>query len=151
MEEENCIFCKFISGEQDKHDNIERPYNEEYPFISLFENEKIFCFLSSPNNIGESDINIIPIKHYEFVEDVPKEIISEMFYFSTQIAGILKSKFSASNILLNNGNNAEQWIPHVHIHVIPKNEEKENPWRNLSVDDFVKASNELKEDFKKIQ
>ncbi|MBT3404571.1 HIT family protein [archaeon] len=149
-----CIFCEFNKNK--KFHSLKK----EYPLIIVYQSKNILAFLSNPNNVGHSDLLIIPKKHFEFIEEIPPKIQNELIRLSSKAAGILRKKYGGSNILLNNGRSAEQWIQHVHFHIIPKISKKatilnkyvgKNPWKNLSVKEFTKISNKLKQDFKTLK
>jgi len=114
--------------------------------ITIFEDENLFCFLGNPIYNKDSDLLIIPKKHYEFIEELPKRLLLKINKKVVSIAGILRKKYSAVKILLNNGKNADQYIPHVHYHLIPKDKSRKNPWNNLSIKRFKQIFNELKKE-----
>ncbi len=135
-----CLFCDFVSGKRKTHITEWNFLKKEYPFITIHETKSVLCFLSHPNLLGNSEILVIPKKHIEFIEDAPAKLLSELIKVSSKIAGVLRKKYSGSNILLNNGKNAQQYVPHVHFHIIPKNKHKKNPWKRLNRKQFEKLS-----------
>jgi len=141
-----CLFCDFVSGKRKTHIKSWNFLKKEYPFIKILETKLVICFLSHPNLSGHSEILVIPKQHIEFIEDAPKNILNELIKISAKIAGILRKKYSGSNILLNNGKNGHQYIPHVHFHIIPKNKHKKNPWKRLNQGQFKKLSLNLKKE-----
>ena len=122
---------------------------EEYPLISIFETDKIYSFLNPPDNHGETHLLIIPKKHYEFLEQIPRELLNELILNVTIIVGAIRKKHGACHILLNNGKGANQYIPHVHFHIIPKDKNKNIIWKNLSLKQFKEISNELRKELLK--
>ncbi|MCK5149435.1 HIT family protein [Candidatus Pacearchaeota archaeon] len=138
-----CIFCEFISGKSENHQ-----WKKQYPLIPIFKTKKIYSFLSNPDYNGETHLLIIPKKHYEFLEQVPKKLLNELMSEITYAAGILRKKYGACHVLLNNGEGADQYIPHVHFHIIPKNKNKKIIWKNLDLKQFKKISENLKKEFK---
>jgi diadenosine tetraphosphate (Ap4A) HIT family hydrolase len=134
-----CIFCQFINKKEINHKE-----KTNYPLIPIYQGKEIFSFLSIPDQNKETHLLIIPKEHYEFIEEVPKKILSELITKTSKWTGILRKKYGGCHILLNNGFSAEQYIKHVHFHLIPKNKDKSIPWKNLSEKKFIKISNELK-------
>lgn len=134
-----CLFCDFISEKTKNHMN-------GYPFIKIQETEDILVFLGSPEihaNSKNSDILVIPKKHFEFIEETPEKIQNELSKKSSEIAGILRKKYGSCKILINNGEFAGQYIPHVHFHIIPINNKKEHAFKDLSLEKFKKISSEI--------
>ncbi len=141
------LFEKFIQKKIKFH-----PARKEkkYPVEFLYEDKTLICFLTPPKNNDESDLLVIPKKHYEFIENVPAKILSSLIEFSAKVAGVLRKEYGGANIILNNGKLAEQWIPHVHFHIVPKKKNKTktgllgtNPWKKLSVKKFKEISKKL--------
>jgi len=138
-----CIFCDFISGKSKNHQ-----WKKQYPLIPILETKKIYSFLSVPDNNKETHLLIIPKKHYEFLDQIPKELLNELMLKITHATKILKKKYGACHVLLNNGEGADQYIPHVHFHIIPKDKNKKIIWKNLNPKEFKEVSIELKKEFK---
>ncbi len=147
----DCIFCDFISDEKKQHCNIllygmekAKRIKKSYEVIDIINNKKALAFLTPPNNLGESEIIVIPKEHYEFFEDLPKNFLKELVFQIQEMVMILRKEYGDCKILLNDGRNAEQYIPHVHFHLIFKNKNKKNIWKKLSVAEHFKLSRELK-------
>ena len=146
-----CLFCDFINGK--KNHTLDSKFIKEkppYPLISIFENEYIFSFLSIPDNTGESHVLVIPKEHSEFIENLSERFLEKIFPLVVKMAGIIRKKYGDCHILLNNGKNADQYIKHVHFHIIPKNSKKKIIWHDLSSNQFEKLSKELIPLFKQL-
>ncbi|KAL4212739.1 hit protein 1 [Rhizopus microsporus] len=100
---DNCIFCKII--------------RHEIPSFKLVETDKSFAFMDI-EPLSEGHALIIPKYHAEFMHQVPDEYLSEMMPIAKKIAAA--GGYSQYNVLQNNGRLANQAVPHVHFHVIPK-------------------------------
>lgn len=142
-----CLFCNFINSKRTKHIIFSTSEDSNYPIITLFENNDAYAFLSIPDNEGESHLLIIPKEHYEYIEEIPKEKLLSIMSEVSSVTGILRKKYGGCKIILNDGESADQHIPHVHFHLVPKKENKESVWSNLSVEEFKKISGELRELF----
>jgi histidine triad (HIT) family protein len=115
-------------------DIIER----KLPGFIIFEDEKHVAILDKyPIDTGHS--LVIPKKPYEKIIDMPKNEVAELFSLVPQIANaILKATGAvAFSIAQNNGKEAKQIIPHVHVHIIPRYADKATMWtkRNILADD----------------
>ncbi len=115
------------------------------PGFIIFEDEKHVAILDKyPIDTGHS--LVIPKKSYEKITDMPKDEVAELFSLVPQIANaILKATGAvAFSIAQNNGKEAKQIIPHVHIHIIPRYADKATMWTKRQIPTDVELSN-LKE------
>ena len=108
------------------------------PGFIIFEDENHVAILDKyPIDTGHS--LVIPKKSYEKITDMPKDEVAELFSLVPQIANaILKATGAvAFSIAQNNGKEAKQIIPHVHIHIIPRYANKATMWtkRQIPTDD----------------
>ena len=108
------------------------------PGFIIFEDEKHVAILDKyPIDTGHS--LVIPKKSYEKITDMSKDEVAELFSLVPQIANaILKATGAvAFSIAQNNGKEAKQIVPHVHIHIIPRYADKATMWtkRQIPTDD----------------
>jgi len=111
------------------------------PGFIIFEDEHHFAILDKyPIDTGHS--LVITKKPYEKITDMPKNEVSELFSLVPQIANaILKATDAvAFSIAQNNGKEAKQIVPHVHVHIIPRYANKATMWtkRGIPADDELK-------------
>lgn len=139
-----CLFCEFASGKRKFHE-----WKKKYPLMPIFEDNDVYSFLSVPDNNKETHLLIIPKKHYEFFEEIPENELKTLILKVQFAVKKIRKEYDSCHLLLNNGKNAEQYAPHIHFHIIPKNKEKQIPWINLTPEKFKKISKNLKESFKK--
>jgi histidine triad (HIT) family protein len=105
--EEECLFCEIASG------NIET--------VKVYEDKAIFVMMDiNPANLGH--IIIIPKQHYQFIFQIPDEVLWDMFRTAKLIIpsliNIVKAK--GFNILISQGIAAQQRINHFSLNVIPR-------------------------------
>ena len=144
-----CIFCDFISGKKKKHSN-------GFKFVKLNETEHTISFLSIdfPKPV-DGHLLVIPKKHYEFLEDVPKYILNDLISHLKKSLKVIRKDFPACNVLLNNGKESGQTIFHTHFHVIPRRDsdgiEIESwPRKKMKEASFNNLVKKLKNDFKSL-
>jgi len=114
----------------------------------IFEDEKHVAILDKyPIDTGHS--LVIPKKSYEKIIDMPKNEVAELFSLVPQIAtAILKATGAvAFSIAQNNGKEAKQIVPHVHVHIIPRYANKATMWTKRG----IPSDNELAELQQKIK
>ena len=108
------------------------------PGFIIFEDDKHIAILDKyPIDTGHS--LVIPKTPYEKITDMPKNDVALLFSLVPQIANaILKATGAvAFSIAQNNGKEAKQIIPHVHVHIIPRYADKATMWtkRGIPSDD----------------
>jgi diadenosine tetraphosphate (Ap4A) HIT family hydrolase len=145
----DCVFCEFIGGRK-QHKKEWYKHEEEYPVIPLYNNKKFFCFLGIPDNRGESDLLIITKKHIEHFEDLSKKDLNDFTHFIQKISKIIRKNFGDYKLFINSGRNAEQYINHIHFHLMPYNKNKKPLWTNLTLKKYEKLSHKLKDLLKHI-
>lgn len=120
-----CLFCEFVSGKRKKHVN-------GYPFKSLHETKHALTFLSVDFPATEDGHTIvIPKKHFEQLETIPKNILADLMLEVKLVSKILRKNNEGTNILVNNGKCAGQKVMHAHFQIIPR-----NPKDDITIEDF---------------
>ena len=102
----DCIFCKIVE--------------EKIPSRKITETEKSLAFLDAfPLTKGHT--LVIPKKHYVKIEEMSKEDNSDLFEVVRILAGKMKHLAPSSLVAIHNGKESGQEVPHVHVHIIPRN------------------------------
>ncbi|MAF34280.1 hypothetical protein CMO91_00370 [Candidatus Woesearchaeota archaeon] len=121
-----CLFCGFASGKKREHEN-------GHPFMKLKETKNTLSFLSIDEPYHEEGHTlIIPKKHHKNFEDIPAKVRAELVEHAVKICKALRKRHGGCNFLLNNGRAADQYVPHCHLHVIPRDKKdhiKIEQWR----------------------
>ena len=107
---QDCIFCKIVSG--------------EFESSKIYEDDKILAFLDV-QPITKGHTLIIPKKHTEFISETNEDILGHIFKVSKKINVALRKsgiKCEAVGYILADGKSANQEVPHVHLHLVPRNE-----------------------------
>lgn len=104
---ENCVFCKIL--------------NKEIPDYTFWENEDAFAFLDiTPKVIGHS--LVVPKKHIDYIFDLSDEELAKLMAAAKKIAKVLKDFTGKKRVCVIVEGFA---VPHVHVHLIPADNEKE--------------------------
>ena len=111
------------------------------PGFIIYEGDSHVAILDKyPIDIGHS--LVIPKIPYEKIIDMPKNEVAQLFSLVPEIANaILKATGAvAFSIAQNNGKEAKQIVPHVHVHIIPRYADKATMWtkRGMPSDDELK-------------
>jgi len=105
----DCIFCKIASG--------------EIPSYVIYEDDHVMALLDiSPVNYGHT--LVIPKKHIVNLEEMSEDELALVVNLVKRIGRAIKLGMKAEgyNVQLNNDPVAGQIIPHIHFHVIPREE-----------------------------
>ncbi len=121
------------------------------PGFIIFEDEKHVAILDKyPIDTGHS--LVIPKKPYEKITDMSKADVADLFSLVPQIANaILKATGAvAFSIAQNNGKEAKQIIPHVHVHIIPRYADKPTMWTKREIpedEELTELQQKIKDSF----
>lgn len=113
---ENCIFCKILKG--------------EIPSYKVYEDSYVLAFLDiNPTRHGH--VLVIPKKHTQNFETTDDETLAKLVSAVKKIGKSIKENLPAEsyNVSVNNDKASGQIIPHIHFHIIPRNEgDGLKPW-----------------------
>lgn len=104
-----CIFCKIISG--------------QVPAEVLINDDACLAFMDIAP-LAEGHALLIPKGHHETLDQIPAAEAGAMLRHLPALTHAVRTATGCRgvNILQNNGKVAHQVVPHVHFHVIPRNE-----------------------------
>jgi histidine triad (HIT) family protein len=105
---DDCLFCKIVKG--------------EIPCIKIYEDENALAFMDiAPLNQGH--VLIIPKSHYETILDIEPDVFGWLGNVVTRVCKAVQKtlKPDGINVMQLNGKAANQVVPHLHIHVVPRN------------------------------
>ncbi|MFH1456385.1 MAG: HIT family protein [archaeon] len=101
----DCIFCKIVEG--------------SISCTKVYEDDEVLAFLDVAP-LAKGHCLVVPKKHFEFICEVSD--IGQVALAVQKIAKVLGELNDGVNVLQNNGRSAGQVVPHVHFHLIPRNE-----------------------------
>lgn len=107
MKKEDCIFCKIAAG--------------EIPSRTIYEDETFRVILDiEPATKGHA--LIIPKNHYKDLYELGEKEVAEVFPLAQKLALRMTERLHCDgfNIIQNNGEAANQTVPHFHLHLIPR-------------------------------
>lgn len=120
----DCLFCDIVKRKQDAY--------------VIFEDDSHIAIMDKyPIQKGHS--LVMPKSHHEKIIDMTGDEVGQLFSRVPVVArGILAATGADGfNIGQNNGKSANQIIPHVHVHIIPRYHKVGNTWarRTIATDD----------------
>ncbi len=99
---DNCIFCKIIAG--------------EIPAYKVYEDDQVLAFLDiHPVSTGHT--LLIPKNHYEWMQDVPDDVLAYSFLKTKNLMKSLKENLNCDYIQISV---VGKDVPHFHIHLMPR-------------------------------
>jgi histidine triad (HIT) family protein len=107
MSENDCVFCRIVSG--------------EIPVTKIYEDKVIVAFLDI-GPVADGHTLVVPRQHYRRLHDCPAELLGQVCSRLGEIARAVAAGTNSDgyNVLCNNGSAAGQLVEHLHFHVIPR-------------------------------
>jgi len=104
---------------------FEKIVDQEIPADIVYEDEQHLAFLDI-NPFEKGHTLVIPKKPYEVIMDMPEEEYAALQRVVHKVAMHINKQLGGGiNVHQNNYPIAAQVVPHVHVHVIPRNQEKD--------------------------
>ncbi len=118
----NCIFCSIVS--------------KKSKAANIFENDEFIAFMDKyPINMGH--VLVLPKKHHQTILDMQLEDTGKLFSLSSHLAKAVIKAVNADGFTLgqNNGEAANQEVPHVHVHIVPRfnNDSEGSRWPSRKI------------------
>ena len=107
MKKDDCIFCKIAAG--------------EIPCSKVFEDDDALAFMDiAPLTKGH--VLVIPKNHFGNILEIDEETYGRLFSVICRIAKAVGAGINPDgmNVLQLNGKAANQVVPHLHIHIVPR-------------------------------
>ena len=105
MTDENCLFCRIVSG--------------EVSAVVVFEDDDTLAFLDH-RPLFPGHTLLVPRDHYETLTDLPAKQVGPLFNNTQLLARAVESAMEAEGTFVAMNNRVSQSVPHLHIHVVPR-------------------------------
>lgn len=106
MADEECVFCKIVAGEVEAE--------------MVHEEDAVLAF-KDVNGRAPVHVLVIPKKHVESLDDaesLPEGVARRLLAVAGEVAEKLGVAESGYAVRINNGPDAGQEVPHLHLHVL---------------------------------
>ncbi|MEE6681317.1 HIT family protein [Pediococcus pentosaceus] len=106
--DENCVFCKIITG--------------DIPSYTVYEDDVVKAFLDI-SQVTPGHTLVVPKKHVPDLFAYDSQLAADVFSRIPKIATAIKASnpdIKAMNVVNNNGELAYQSVFHSHFHLIPR-------------------------------
>ncbi len=103
----DCIFCKIING--------------EIPSEKVYEDDKVFAFMDI-NPLNDGHVLIIPKSHAGTIHEIGEDDFLAVMSATYKLAAAVRKALNPDgiNLLQLNGKAANQVVPHLHVHIVPR-------------------------------
>lgn len=108
MSHSDCIFCSVIQGTS--------------PSVKVYEDDVCLAIMDI-FPIREGHVLVLPKQHGALLHELSDEIRSHLFFVANRINQAQRRcgiPCDAVNLFVNDGKAANQHVPHVHIHLLPR-------------------------------
>lgn len=101
----DCIFCKIVNGEIKSR--------------LIMESKNSVAFLDAfPVTKGHT--LVIPKTHYDKIQDMTQDDSTDLFRVVCEVVPKIDKITGSTLLAIHNGKESGQEIPHVHVHLIPR-------------------------------
>ena len=103
----DCIFCKIAAG--------------EIPSVRVYEDDRVLAFMDI-NPLSEGHLLIIPKAHAATIYEITEDDFLAVMSATHKLADAVKKALNPDgiNLLQLNGRAANQVVPHLHMHIVPR-------------------------------
>ncbi|MFH1833845.1 MAG: HIT family protein [bacterium] len=103
---DSCLFCRMIGGEA--------------ATAVVQESEVAFAFLDH-RPVFPGHCLVVPRRHIETLADLPPDLIGPFFAEAQLVANAVEAAMAAQGTFVAMNNRISQSVPHLHVHVVPRN------------------------------
>jgi len=103
---DECLFCRVIKGEKES--------------VVVYEDDLSFVFLDH-RPLFPGHCLLVPKRHFETLPDLPVELLEPLFKRVQLISLAVQKGMNAQGIFIGINNRVSQSVPHLHIHIVPRN------------------------------
>jgi histidine triad (HIT) family protein len=105
MPDDNCLFCRIVSG--------------EVPATVIHEDDVSFAFLDH-RPLFPGHTLLVPREHVETLGELPSALVEPYFKMAQLLARSVESGLEAEGTFVAMNNRVSQSVPHLHVHVVPR-------------------------------
>lgn len=102
----SCAFCSIAVGDTPAH--------------KVFADDVTVAFLDA-RPVFKGHVLVVPRLHYETLIDLPPDLVGPMFGRVQRMAEAVESGLGSAGTFVALNNRISQSVPHLHIHVVPRN------------------------------
>jgi histidine triad (HIT) family protein len=101
-----CVFCRIIAGELPAHVVL-----SDETFVAFLDTRPLF----------HGHVLLVPREHVVTVMDAPRALLGPLAERTQDLARAVQEAMGAAGIFTAVNNVVSQSVPHLHVHVVPRN------------------------------
>lgn len=101
-----CVFCQIVSGDLPAH--------------MVLDDEVAIAFLDR-RPLFPGHTLLVPRRHHETLADLPADLVQPLFARAQRLSLLMERDFGAAGSFVAMNNRVSQSVPHLHVHVVPRN------------------------------
>jgi len=105
MIDDNCLFCRIVSG--------------EVPATIVYEDDNSIAFLDH-RPLFHGHTLLVPRVHVETLSDLPVSQVGPFFKTAQLLSRAIEPALDAEGTFVAMNNRVSQSVPHLHVHVVPR-------------------------------
>ena len=105
MTNENCLFCRIVSG--------------ELAATIVYEDDDSVAFLDH-RPLFHGHTLLVPRVHVETLGELPVSLVGPFFKTAQLLARAIEPALGAEGTFVAMNNRVSQSVPHLHVHVVPR-------------------------------
>ncbi len=102
----SCVFCAIVAGEAPAH--------------VVLDDDRFLAFLDV-RPLFPGHVLLVPRAHHETLWDLPEELHGPLALRTRALAVAVRAATGAAGIFTATNNIVSQSVPHLHVHVVPRN------------------------------
>jgi len=105
MAEDNCLFCRIVSG--------------ELTATIVYEDDDSLAFLDH-RPLFHGHTLLVPRVHVETLGELPVSLVGPFFKTAQLLSVAVQAALDAEGTFVAMNNRVSQSVPHLHVHVVPR-------------------------------
>jgi len=101
-----CVFCAIVAGEQPADIVVDEPHA-----LGFLDSHPLFL----------GHVLLVPREHVTTLKDLPAEQVERFFRTVQRMEAAVEEALDCDGSMVLNNNIVSQSVPHLHVHVIPRN------------------------------
>ena len=105
MVDDNCLFCRIVSG--------------EIPATIVYVDKNALAFLDH-RPLFHGHTLLVPREHVETLGDLSPSLVEPLFSAAQSLARAVELAMKAEGTFVAMNNRVSQSVPHLHVHIVPR-------------------------------
>jgi histidine triad (HIT) family protein len=101
-----CTFCQIVKGELPAH---------------IVHRDKTVVAILDRAPLLPGHVLVMPVQHVETLDDLPDDLVSPLFALVRSTSIAVQKALGAEGSFVATNTRVSQSVPHLHVHVVPRN------------------------------